>query len=177
MDELIDVFDENQKFLRSEMKSVAHTYGHWHKSIHAYLINDKKEIIIQKRSADKDLYPNVWDVSFAGHVGAGENTKTSAIRECQEELGITLEPNEIEYIFTNPEKLQWGNVKSNEFVDVFVCRKNFHDIIKQDEEVDDVKAVPLKDFIEMIENRAPNLFPHYQEYDRMLPVFKNILSH
>ena len=57
------------------MKSIAHAYGDWHKSIHAYLINDKNEIVIQKRSAGKDLYPNIWDVSFAGHVCAGESTK------------------------------------------------------------------------------------------------------
>ncbi len=175
MDELIDIFDENQKFIKREMKSVAHTFGHWHKSIHAYLINDKKEIIIQKRSADKDLYPNVWDVSFAGHVGAGEDTKTSAIRECQEELGITLSPSEIQFLFTNPEKLQWGNVHSNEYVDVFLCKKNFHDIVKQDEEVDDVKAIKIKDFIEMIENKDKNLFPHYREYERILPILKQLV--
>ena len=43
MDELIDIYDENQKFIKREMKSVAHKLGHWHKSIHAYLINDKNE--------------------------------------------------------------------------------------------------------------------------------------
>ena len=77
------------------MKSVAHSKGHWHKSIHAYLINDKNEIVIQKRSADKDLYPNVWDVSFAGYIGADETTKSSANRECQEELGINLSDDEL----------------------------------------------------------------------------------
>lgn len=172
MDELIDIYDEKQNFLKKEMKSVAHKEGHWHRSIHAYLVNDNNQIIIQKRSADKDLYPNVWDVSFAGHVGAGESTKTSAIRECQEELGINLEEKEIEYLFTIPEKLQWGQVQSNEFVDVFFCKKNFGKITKQDEEVADVKVVSIKDFIQMVENKDKNLFPHYEEYEKLLPILK-----
>lgn len=175
MDELVDIFDENQKFIKKEMKSVAHTLGHWHKSIHAYLINNNKEIVIQKRSADKDLYPNVWDVSFAGHVGAGEDTKTSALRECQEELGITLSENEIKYLFTVPEKLQWGKVRSNEFVDVFICVANFHDIVKQDEEVDDVKVIKIKNFIKMIESKHKELFPHFDEYEKMLPILKQYI--
>lgn len=172
MDELIDIFDKNQKFIKSEMKSVAHRLGHWHKSIHGYLINNKKEIIIQKRSADKDLYPNIWDVSFAGHVSAGESTKTSAIRECQEELGIKLKTSEVEYVCTTPEKLKWGDVKSNEFVDTFICRKNFSKIVKQDEEVDDVKVIPVADFVKMIEKKDPSLFPHYDEYGKILPILK-----
>ena len=157
------------------MKSEAHRLGHWHKSIHAYLINDKNQILIQKRSADKDLYPNVWDVSFAGHVGAGENTKISAIRECKEELGIDLKDSEIKYIFTNPEKLQWGNILSNEFVDVFICRKNFTKIVKQDEEVADVKVMPLKDFITMIKEKDKMLFPHFDEYNKILPMLESII--
>lgn len=175
MDELIDIFDENQRFIKKEMKSVAHSLGHWHKSIHAYLVNDKGEIIIQKRSADKDLYPNIWDVSFAGHVGAGEDTKTSALRECKEELGIKLSPNEIEFLFTIPEKLQWGNVKSNEFVDVFLCKKDFHNIVKQDEEVDDVKVVKIEEFIEMIKRKDKLLFPHWNEYKKILPVLTKLI--
>ena len=68
--------------------------------------------------------------------------------------------------------MQWGNVKSNEFVDVFICRKNFHNIIKQDEEVDDVKVIPIADFIEMVEKKDANLFPHYDEYDKILPILR-----
>ena len=174
MDELIDIYSEDGKFLKKEMKSVAHKLGHWHKSIHAYLINDKKEIVIQKRCADKELYPNIWDVSFAGHVGAGENTKISAIRECKEELGISLEENEVKYILTNPEKLKWGYVISNEFVDVYLCRKNFKNIIKQDEEVGDIKVISIEKFIKMIKEKDPSIFPHYEEYDKILPMLENI---
>ena len=172
MDELIDIFDENQKFIGREMKSVAHKLGHWHKSIHAYIINSKNEIIIQKRSANKDFYPNVWDVSVGGHISAGEDSVLTVIRECQEELGITISPDEIQYICTTPEKFSYGNVKSYEFAEAYLCKTEFGKITKQDEEVDDVKVIPVKEFISMIENKAPELFPHYDEYVQVLPVLK-----
>ena len=152
MDELIDIFDEKGNHIGTELKSVAHKLGHWHKSIHAYLINDKGEIVLQQRSPDKNLYPNYWDVSFAGHVGAGENTLSSAQRECKEELSINLNANDLEYLFTVPERLQWGDVDSREFVDVFLCRKNFdkESIKLQEEEVAGFVVMSISKFIDEI---------------------------
>ena len=172
MDELIDIFDKNQVFLKKELKSVAHSLGLWHKAVHCYLINDKNEIVIQKRSANKDLYPSFWDISFAGHVGAGEDTRISAIRECKEELGITLHENEIKYLFTICESLHFNKINNNEFVDVFLCKKNFEKIIKQDEEVDEIKLIKITEFIDMIEKKEPSLIPHYDEYKKIVPVLK-----
>lgn len=177
MDELIDIYDSNGKHIGREMKSEAHSIGHWHKSIHAYLINNKNEMVIQKRSANKDFYPNIWDVSFAGHVGAGEDTMISALRECQEELGINLDKNNVQHLFTIPEKLQWGNVISNEFVDVFLCKVNeFGKFTKQDKEVGDVKVISLNEFIHLIQTKDNSLFPHYDEYEKMLPILNNLLQ-
>ncbi len=175
MDELIDIYDENQNFIKTEMKSVAHNKGYWHKSVQAYLINDNNEIILQKRSSTKDFYPNVWDISFAGHVGAGEDTKISVVRECKEELGIDLLEEDISYLFTQTEKLQWGDIKSNEFVDVFLCKKNWGKISLQAEEVAEVKIVALKDFIKMLEQKESSLFPHYDVYGKILPILKRFI--
>ena len=44
---------------------------------------------MQKRSADKDSFPGVYDVSSAGHLPAGEDFRKSAVRELKEELGIS----------------------------------------------------------------------------------------
>ena len=96
------------------------------------------------------------------------------MRECEEELGIKLQKSEITYLFTNPERLKWGNVISNEFVDVFICRKNFEKIVKQDEEVSEVKVISLEKFIEMIKKKDKDFFPHYEEYSKILPVLENI---
>jgi len=178
MDELIDIYNENGQFIEQNMKSIAHKNGLWHKSIHSFLINSKNEIIIQKRSKDKDLYPGKWDMSFAGHISAGENALNSVIRECYEELGINLAKNEIEYIFSFKDTHIFNKIINNEFVDVFICHKEFtlDNIKKQDEEVDDVKIIPLKDYISMLENNNKSLVPHQEENKLIIPILYNILN-
>ena len=177
MDELIDIYDENGNYLKQEMKSIAHKLGLWHKSIHAILINKNNEMIIQKRSKDKDLYPSMWDFSFAGHVGAGENTVKSAIRECEEELGFSLNENQIELLFTYPDKLKWGKIISNEFVDIFLCRADFdiNSFSKQDEEVDELKIIPLKSYIDMVKSNDKNIIPHTEEYKILIPILEKLI--
>ena len=54
----------------------------------AALIVQSQKILLGKRSAERKLYPDVWDM-FGGHVELGEATEQTLVRELQEELGIT----------------------------------------------------------------------------------------
>lgn len=91
MNELIDILDANGKFTgKTLMKSVAHTKGLFHNSIHVWFYTLEEELLLQKRGKSKDTHPGLWDVSVAGHVRAGENVALSAIREVREEIGLTI---------------------------------------------------------------------------------------
>ena len=82
MDELIDVLDADGNYTgKCIMKSEAHRKGIFHPSIHVWLYNKNGEILIQQRAKNKDTHPGLWDVSVAGHIGAGEDIVESAIRE------------------------------------------------------------------------------------------------
>ncbi|MBQ8425796.1 MAG: NUDIX domain-containing protein [Clostridia bacterium] len=178
MDELVDIFDENHNLITQEMKSIAHKNGLWHTSIHGFLVNSKNEILLQQRSKNKDLYPSKWDMSFSGHVSAGENTISSAIRECYEEIGIVITKEQLELLFTFKENLRYKEINNNEFVDVFLCKIDFNEnsFKKQDEEVDDLKIIPLEKYIEMLKNNNDTLVPHYEEYKMLVPILSNLLK-
>lgn len=61
-----------------------------HRAIHILIVNDKGEILMQKRSATKDLQPGYYTLSVGGHVVKGEIYESSARRELEEELGIKI---------------------------------------------------------------------------------------
>ena len=66
--EIIDEYNYRGEKIGVVDKDIAHEKGLWHKSVHVWLINDKNEILLQYRCAEKKLYPNTWDISFAGHI-------------------------------------------------------------------------------------------------------------
>lgn len=171
--EMIDLLDENGNLLGTVDKANAHRDGLWHKSVHVWIVNDKNEILLQHRCAEKTFFPNFWDCSFAGHVGAGEESIESVLREGEEEIGLSLQKQEVKHLFRYKEHLEWGTTISNEFVDVFLIRKNYQiDKDKfQQEEVDGLKWVTLSEFFNMIENGDKSLLPHTGEYAKL----KNIL--
>ena len=56
--------------------------------VNAFLINDKGQLWIPRRSKNKKLIPLGLDSSMGGHVSAGETYEQAFARELQEELGL-----------------------------------------------------------------------------------------
>lgn len=98
--EYLDVLDRDGN-LTGEKKSKldVHKDGDWHKTVHIWIVTPKGELLIQKRSSEMDSYPDLWDISTAGHISAGEDSITSALRETEEELGLKLKAENFNYLF------------------------------------------------------------------------------
>jgi len=60
-----------------------------HRAVHVFIFNRAGELFLQKRSRWKDRHALLWDSSAAGHVNAGEDYDETAVRELEEELGVT----------------------------------------------------------------------------------------
>jgi isopentenyl-diphosphate Delta-isomerase len=59
-----------------------------HRVVYVVLCNNRGDVLMQKRSAVKDLSPGMYTTAASGHVSKGETYEQSAARELQEELGI-----------------------------------------------------------------------------------------
>lgn len=66
-----------------------HEKGLPHRIVYIICRNEKGLILLQKRSPNMLTYPNLWDVSAAGHVDEGEAYEVAAERELREELGVS----------------------------------------------------------------------------------------
>lgn len=164
-DEYIDIVTEdNQLTGRSELKSMAHREGLWHRAAHVWIYNDQKEILLQKRAAKKELFPDVWDFSVGGHVCAGESVITSAVREVEEEIGVCITSEELTLIAIRKASNTYDTLKNNEFYYVYILHKNVRidNIVKQETEVADVRWFAPKDVMQLFKDGE--LLPHEGTY-------------
>ena len=100
-DELIDILDETGKVIRQEEKGKAHKLGSWHQTAHIWIYNSKKQVLLQKRSKNKDSHPGLWDIPVGGHFQVGEKPKQAAVREATEEIGLRIKPESLKKIKIN----------------------------------------------------------------------------
>ena len=70
--------------------------------VHVCVFNSRGEMLIQRRSDNKDRYPGCWDVSAGGFVSSGEDSRDAALREAREELGLELEDADFRFLLCEP---------------------------------------------------------------------------
>jgi isopentenyldiphosphate isomerase len=71
----------------------AHRTGAWHGAFHCLILYEREGrgyALFQKRSAQKKIAPDKFDVSVGGHYAAGEDAKAAGPREIREELGLEV---------------------------------------------------------------------------------------
>lgn len=147
--EIFDIVDESG-FPTGETVSreLAHAKGIRHRTAHVWIVryyNGKWQLLLQKRSANKDSFPGYYDTSSAGHIPAGFEPRGSALRELQEELGIKAEEDdllEIGMFRSNYAREFHGRLfVDNEVTTVFVYKKDveIESLTLQEEEVEEVK--------------------------------------
>ena len=83
--ELLDILDEKGNKIGIKERDEVHKDGDWHKVAFIFVVNDKGEIILQKRSKDKGSNPNKWTASASGHLAVGDTNIQGARRELEEE--------------------------------------------------------------------------------------------
>lgn len=168
MDEIIDVLDEKtgKKTGQKISKKEAHKLGIWHGAIHIIIVDkEHNKTLLQKRCAQKQLYPNTWDIAVGGHIGAGESDFISAQRELEEELGLNPAEYEIKFIEKVQEKLNNNGVISNEHVSIFVVYADIdvNNIVLQEEEVSEIKWCSKEELNDFIAKKV--IIPHVREYE------------
>ena len=97
--EILDICDElGNPTGKTVERKIAHQQGILHRTAHVWILRKKEnkiQILLQKRSEQKDSFPGCYDISSAGHIPAGDNYGQSAVRELKEELGIVVRESEL----------------------------------------------------------------------------------
>ncbi len=89
--ELMDVVDENDIVIGTAERSEIYSQKLRHRIVHVFLADADGKFCLQLRSKTMSFAPGHWAPSAGGHVKSGETYKEAALRELEEELGITAE--------------------------------------------------------------------------------------
>ena len=106
------------------------------REISVIILNDKNQILLQKRSENKRSYPNMRALC-TGHVEKNESFKEVAIKELKEELGVNINFNEL-YLSAGDK----FDIYEENFITKFYiinCNLNEKNFIIQKEELSSVK--------------------------------------
>lgn len=157
MEEMIDVLDENGiKTGEILARKEVHKKGIWHRVIVVAIIDNNNQILMQQRSYKKDANPGKWDISVAGHISAGQTSLEAAIREVEEEVGIYLKGEDLQYIFTTKnESIPKEDHIARHFYDFYIAKINkinIENITLQESEVENAKLVNKEEFKYMLEH-------------------------
>lgn len=148
--EYLDIRDKDGN-LTGEVKerSLVHEDGDIHGTSHVWIVrkNDKGscDLLLQKRSENKDAFPGCYDISSAGHLPAGQDYLESALRELEEELGIKADPEQLHFIGMHEgtcEEVFYGKLfKNYEISRVYLYQEpvNIEELTLQEEEVEEVR--------------------------------------
>lgn len=179
--EFFDLLDENGALTgNTKLRSQVHKDGDWHRTVHVWFLNSKRELLIQKRLDTKKSYPGLWDISAAGHIEAGDGSIDSAIKEVREELGVNVLPGELEFLFTIKGKsvTNNGTFVDSEFNDVYLVNKDV-DLSSYQIQPEEVAAVKYVDYLELesaIRNNQIDFVPNNEELDRLFGLLKKRFS-
>ena len=177
--EYLDILDEKgNKTGSSKSKDQTHIDGDWHRAIHVWFINPKGELLIQRRSKTKINHPNMWDISAAGHVSAGEDSETSALREIEEEIGILLKKTYLQNLgcLVQQSVLNDGTYINNEHNDIYLVEMeiDINTLSFQDGEVEEAKLIPWKKLQKWISEKKGDVVSHPKEYKLL---FEHLKKH
>jgi isopentenyl-diphosphate delta-isomerase len=84
-------------------KIEAHEKALLHRAFSVFIFNDKKELMLQQRAADKYHSPLLWTNTCCSHQRDGETNLEAGKRRLQEEMGFVSELTEVfSFIYKAP---------------------------------------------------------------------------
>lgn len=149
--------DEQDNVLGIEDKATVHNSATpLHRGFSVFLFNNKKELLIQKRSSNKKTWPAFWSNSFCGHPRLNETYEDGVYRHGKFELGMTLQ--KLYFIDSYRYKFALNNIIENEICPIYLALSN-DDIRINKDEVEEIKLFQWNDFLVYLKESLPNFTP------------------
>ncbi|MGI5467869.1 NUDIX hydrolase [Streptomyces sp. CA-132043] len=112
-DEILDIVDEHDRVVGQAPRGEAYARRLRHRCTFVLARDAQDRIFVHRRTAQKLVFPSHYDMFVGGVVGAGESYDDAALREAEEELGVTGLPRPerlFTFLYETPEHTWWSAV-------------------------------------------------------------------
>lgn len=173
-DEPLILVDESGAPIGSKPKLECHLgQGILHKAFSVFVFNSKQEVLLQKRSAEKMLWPSYWSNSCCSHPRVHEaNEVVAAQRRIAEELGLQVD--KLEKHFDFEYQASYKDVGSEwEFCSVFTAECDA-DAQVNPREIAETRWVSIAQLSELLVAEHEQFTPWIKlEWQRLLPLLES----
>ncbi|MGC5364985.1 NUDIX domain-containing protein [Streptomyces sp. DT24] len=112
-DELLDIVDVRDRVVGQAPRGEATARRLRHRCVFIEVRDARDRIFVHRRTASKLVFPSHHDMFVGGVVGAGETYDEAALREAEEELGVTGLPRPeplFSFLYESPAHTWWSHV-------------------------------------------------------------------
>ncbi|MFE0401768.1 NUDIX hydrolase [Streptomyces nigra] len=88
-DEILDIVDEQDRVVGRAPRGEAYARGLRHRCVFIEARDAEGRLFVHRRTPTKLVFPSRYDMFVGGVVGAGESYSDAALREAEEELGVS----------------------------------------------------------------------------------------
>ncbi|HLL35454.1 NUDIX hydrolase [Streptomyces sp. NPDC052773] len=109
-DEILDIVDENDRVIGRRPRGEVYAKGLRHRCVFIQARDAQDRIFVHRRTPTKLVFPSLYDMFVGGVVGAGESYDDAALREAEEELGVSGLPRPrrlFTFLYDNGAGLSW----------------------------------------------------------------------
>jgi len=140
VNEMVILVDDNDNQLGLMEKIEAHEKALLHRAFSVFILNDNKQLLLQKRALNKYHSPGLWTNTCCSHPRDGESVIDAGIRRLDEEMGFKTQLNNL---FSFVYKARLDNGLTEHEYDYVLLGKYNKDPLINELEVCDWKWVDL----------------------------------
>ncbi|MBR4162537.1 MAG: isopentenyl-diphosphate Delta-isomerase [Solobacterium sp.] len=161
MEDLLIWVDEEDNVIGSGEKMETHVIAQLHRAFSLFIFDpEKQELLLQRRAYGKYHSGGKWSNSCCSHPRTGEETKEAVVNRMPEELGFSIENEELIYCGHFVYLADFGDLSEHELDHVFLLYRDKETVpmdLFNKEEVDSLQWISVKKLEEWMKNE-PDAF-------------------
>ena len=174
-DEMLIIVDENDTVLNYLPKIDCHQGdGILHRAFSIFIFNNSGEVIMQKRSDQKLLWPLFWSNSCCSHPRKGETLEIATHRRLEEELGFDAD---LDYLYTFQYQANFKDLGSeNEMCAVYIGKSN-ESVQVNENEISEWRYIDPDDLTKEVADHPEHFTPWFKmEWTKLTTEFMDKIN-